>query len=92
VTHDVSTTPARTPDASDVVDGPVGSAWLKDPATSGPTGGDLSALPPIDIAPDDLADDEGSIDGQPSLRELQNGEPVGVDRDLTRPPRGAADA
>ncbi len=36
------------PDASDVVTGPVGSASLRDPATSGPEGADLSQLPEVD--------------------------------------------
>ena len=55
-------TPAHTPDASDVVEGPVGSASLKDPATSGPMGADLDALPPID-ADGDAAVDDVSIEG-----------------------------
>ncbi len=42
------------PDASDVVEGPVGSASLKEP-TGEPMGADLSQLPPID-APDDGED------------------------------------
>ena len=55
-------TPAQPPDASDVVEGPVGSASLKDPATSGPMGADLDALTPID-ADGDAAIEDGSIDG-----------------------------
>jgi len=51
------------PDASDVVDGPVGSAWLKNPATSGPIGADLGALPPIDVDSGDTALPGGSIEG-----------------------------
>jgi hypothetical protein len=41
------------PDASDVVDGPVGSASLRDPASSGPEGADLSLLPEIEIDSED---------------------------------------
>jgi hypothetical protein len=43
-----STDPTRPADASDVVTGPVGSASLRDPATSGPEGADLDQLPIID--------------------------------------------
>lgn len=39
------------PDASDVVDGPVGSASLRDPASSGPEGADLSRLLEIELEP-----------------------------------------
>jgi hypothetical protein len=41
--------PANAPDASDVVDGPIGAASLKDPARSGPIGADIESLEPIDI-------------------------------------------
>jgi hypothetical protein len=37
------------PDASDVVTGPVGSASLRDPASSGPEGADLDRLQEIDV-------------------------------------------
>jgi len=50
-------TPAQPPDASDVVEGPVGSASLKNPATSGPMGADLDALPPIEADGDAAVDD-----------------------------------
>lgn len=36
------------PDASDIVTGPIGSASLRDPATSGPEGAQLDHLPVID--------------------------------------------
>jgi hypothetical protein len=56
-------TDGGTRDASDVVEGPVGSSHLKDPATSGPIGADVDDLPAIDI-PDDGADGgRGAIDG-----------------------------
>jgi hypothetical protein len=42
------------PDAADVISGPIGSASLRDPATSGPEGADLAKLPPIDLPPIDL--------------------------------------
>jgi hypothetical protein len=70
MSEDRSTIPADAPDASDVVDGPVGAAWLKDPATSGPIGADLEALPSID-APRS-PDVGGSIDGMPGPLELGN--------------------
>jgi hypothetical protein len=41
------------PDASDVVTGPVGSASLRDPATSSPEGADLSRLLEIEIDAND---------------------------------------
>ena len=37
------------PDAGDVVTGPVGSASLRDPATSGPEGAQLDQLPDIEV-------------------------------------------
>jgi hypothetical protein len=57
VKHDTSTTTDGAPDASDVVDGPVGGAWLKDPATAGPTGADLEALPVLDLEHGEQTDD-----------------------------------
>jgi hypothetical protein len=36
------------PDASDIVTGPIGSASLRDPATSGPEGAQLDQLPVTD--------------------------------------------
>jgi hypothetical protein len=71
VTQGRSRSADRAPDASDVVAGPVGSAWLKDPATSGPMGADLEAVPTIDVAAADTTDEGGSIDDQaepPSAR------------------------
>ncbi len=44
---------APEPDASDVVSGPVGSATLRDPASSGPEGTDLSQLLEIEIDSED---------------------------------------
>lgn len=52
----------QAPGASDVVDGPVGSAWLKDPASVGPIGAEIAELPPIDVRSDDSPADRGSVD------------------------------
>ena len=52
----------QAPDASDVVDGPVGSAWLKDPASVGPIGAEIAELPVIDVRSDESLADGGSID------------------------------
>jgi len=52
-----------TPDSSDVVEGAIGSALLRDPATSGPEGAELDKLEPIavdDAKAPDPADDESS--------------------------------
>ena len=82
-------TPDSPPDASDVVDGPIGSASLRDPATSGPMGADLDALKPID---DDgaEADDTRPIEARTpapesrqSAHERQDADHVGVDWDRT---------
>jgi hypothetical protein len=78
----------RVPEASDVVDGLVGSAWLKDPATSEPIGANLEALLPIDVARGDRTDEGGSIDGRPGPHEHQDRDQTGVDRDLTGPQCG----
>ena len=43
-----------TPDASDVVTGPIGGARLRDPMAEGPEGRELGRLPAIDVAADDL--------------------------------------
>lgn len=72
-----STASDRVPQASDVVDGPVGSAWLKDSATSGPIGADLEALVPID--------------GRPGSHGHKDRDHTDVDRDPTGPQRGQAD-
>jgi hypothetical protein len=77
MTDDTRQTPASPPDASDVVEGPVGSASIKDPATSGPMGADLDQLPAID--PDDDAD--------PPVHERQDSDHIGVDWDVTAPRR-----
>jgi hypothetical protein len=39
---------ADVPDASDVIEGPIGGAALKEPNRPEPTGADLDALPTID--------------------------------------------
>ena len=57
------------PDASDVVEGPIGSAWLKDPSTPGSRGADLDALRPIDADPDDASDRDASIEGSDRMPE-----------------------
>jgi hypothetical protein len=54
-----STEPERSPDASDVVEGPVGDSSIKDPSTSGPIGADLEALTPIDAPPSERTADKG---------------------------------
>ena len=48
-----------------MVDGPVGSSWLKDPATSGPIGANVEALAPIEIEPNRQDDKAGSMDHDP---------------------------
>jgi hypothetical protein len=45
--------PPEAPDASDVVGGPVGSAWLKDPAAPGNRGADLEKLDSTTVASTD---------------------------------------
>jgi hypothetical protein len=67
VSHDDPLPVDPEPDASDVVEGPIGSAWLRDPAEPGKRGADLDELKPIDGDGDgDEASDEGrSIDGLP---------------------------
>jgi hypothetical protein len=82
MTEDTHQTPASPPDASDVVEGPVGSASIKDPSTSGPMGADLDQLPAID--PDDGTDHEGG----PATHERQDPDHVGVDWDVTAHPGG----
>lgn len=76
----------RTPDAGDVVEGPVGGARLRDPA-SGPIGVDLDALPSIDVDPA-TPDQGGPIDGGAAdgsaPAERQDRDHVGVDWDLTQ--------
>ena len=47
-TDDPNEVPAG-PDASDVITGPIGSARLRDPASSGPEGADLDGLPAIHL-------------------------------------------
>ncbi len=42
-----------TPDASDVVEGPVGSAFLKEPKRAAEGGADLEALPRTDVPMND---------------------------------------
>ena len=43
-------------DASDVVAGPIGAAWLREPSTSAPAGADLEELPVVKLSPGDLTD------------------------------------
>jgi len=43
-------------DASDVVEGPVGSASIKDPATNLGIGADLDKLPDVETGGDDATD------------------------------------
>lgn len=88
----MSDTPRATtdspPDASDVVDGPIGSASLRDPATSGPMGADLDALEPIDRDGDE-SDAPRPIDGPaaegsgPAGHDRQDPDHVGVDWERT---------
>ena len=47
-TDDPNEVPAG-PDASDVITGPIGSARLRDPASSGPEGADLDRLPAVHL-------------------------------------------
>ena len=49
MTTDLPNDVSAAPDASDVVTGPVGSASLRDPATSGPEGAQLDQLPDIEV-------------------------------------------
>ncbi len=72
MTEDKSATAGRAPGAVDVVDGPVGSAWLKDPATLGPIRTDLDTLPSIDTPAS--PDAGGPIEGEP-VRSGQEGRP-----------------
>jgi hypothetical protein len=87
-------TPDDPPDASDVVHGPIGSASLRDPATSGPMGADLDALEPIDEDGDE-ADDTRPTGGRapaPESRqtthERQDPDRVGVDREQSSRDKG----
>jgi hypothetical protein len=57
MTQDRTDNQHQPPDASDVVEGPIGSARLKDPASSGPNGADLDALPRIEGIPAAGADE-----------------------------------
>lgn len=65
MTHDDPLPVDPEPDASDVVEGPVGGAWLRDPAEPGKRGADLGELKPIDGDTGDAADEGGAIDGLP---------------------------
>ena len=87
MTDDTRQTPDSPPDASDVVEGPVGSASLRDPATSGPMGADLDELPTIE--PEDGTPADPQSEGRSTRadahheRERQDSDHVGVDWDLT---------
>ena len=52
---DPRTTPGTDGDSSDVVEGPIGSAHLVDPATAKGRGADLGDLPDVD-GPDGIGD------------------------------------
>jgi hypothetical protein len=79
------------PDSADVVDGPVGSASLKDPATSGPIGGNVDALRPIDV-PSESTPEIGAVESPPPPHERQDEDHIGVDWDLSRhEPHGKLD-
>jgi hypothetical protein len=67
--------PESPPNAVDVVDGPIGSAWLRDPATSGPKDADHDGWPVIET-------DEGPADTSSSA-ERQGPDRVGVDSATT---------
>jgi len=54
---------SHVPDASDVISGPIGSASLRDPATSGPEGAELDKLPATDV---DAGDPSPTGPAQPS--------------------------
>jgi hypothetical protein len=51
-----ATAPDSPADASDVVEGPVGSASIKDPATNPGIGADLDELPAAETVGDDASD------------------------------------
>jgi len=71
------------PGAVDVVDGPIGSAWLREPATTDPAGTDKDVLKPIDGAGNE-SDDKRAIDGAaPVGGERQEPDRVGVDWERT---------
>jgi hypothetical protein len=77
------------PGAVDVVDGPIGSAWLRDPATIEPMGADRDPLEPID-GDHDESDDTRAIDrpsaangAAPEVTERQDPDHVGVDWERT---------
>ena len=67
-THDQNTTLDAT-DAVDVVDGPIGSAWLKDPATSVLDQPEHDGFPAIDLpdagVPLEGIDDAGDHPDEP---------------------------
>ena len=50
-------------DASDVVEGPVGSASIKDPATNPGIGADLDELPAVETDGDDTPERTGAPAG-----------------------------
>jgi hypothetical protein len=87
MTDDKTETPTDAPDApdaSDVVEGPVGSASLRDPNTSGPMGADLDELPTLDgPGSGGSPSDDAPSDDDTSIHERQDPDHVGVDWDLT---------
>ena len=62
MTHDAPLPVDPEPDASDVVEGPIGSAWLRDPSEPGDRGADLDELKPIDGDSEEPSDEGGAID------------------------------
>ncbi|MHB8459378.1 MAG: hypothetical protein ACYDAK_09645 [Candidatus Limnocylindrales bacterium] len=80
MTQDRSSASDGPSDATDVVEGKVGSAWLRDPATSGSIGADLEGLTPIDVPSADRTDEGGSIEGRPESPEHQAGDTRRRDR------------
>jgi hypothetical protein len=67
MTHDDPLPVDPEPDIADIVDGPIGSAWLRDPSEPGKRDADLDGLKPIDgdIEDGEASDEGGAIDGVP---------------------------
>jgi hypothetical protein len=79
------------PDSGDVIDGPIGAASLKDPATSGAIGGNLDVLRPIDL-PGESTHEIRAIESPDAAHERQDEDHIGVDWDLSRhEPHGKLD-
>lgn len=91
---DKRTTPDRPADAIDVVEGPIGSARLRDPAKSRKVGVDLDSLHPIDGQAEE-SDDTRAIEtrtpapgSRQSTHERQDPDHVGVDWEQTSRDQG----